>query len=66
MDVISIACLTSIIAVGLFVNSLAQVFLVRRNSLKTMKDRILLILCVVNSLQSVGFAMELSAAITGK
>ena len=65
MDDVSLVCLVSIIGVGIFVNILAIVFLVHKSSLKTMKDKVVLMLCVMNSLQSVGFGMELSAVIEG-
>ena len=65
MEAISVACLGSIITVGLVVNTLAMLFLVQKNSLKTMKNKVVFMLCVINSLQSVGFAMELSAIVRG-
>ena len=64
MKVISVVCLSSIIVVGLIVNNLAMLFLIH-NSLKTMKNKVVFMLCVMNSLQSVGFGMELSAAVRG-
>ena len=64
MEVISVVCLATIIVVGLIVNTLAMVFLIY-DSLRTMKNKVVFMLCVVNSLQSVGFGMELTAAIRG-
>ena len=66
MDLMNVLCLGSIIIIGLIVNTLALVYFYYKNSINTLKDRVVISLCLINLLQSVGFGMELNAAINGR
>jgi len=63
--VIDVVFLSCIMVTGLVVNTVALVFLLRKKSTSTLKDKVIIVLCIINVLQSTGFGIELNAAIKG-
>ena len=61
-----VICLVLTIVIGLVVNTLALVYLIQKNTVSTLKDKVVFMLSLINCLHSIGFAMELYAAVHGK
>ena len=65
MEVADIVCLSFIIFLGMIFNGVAILFIIRKNSIKTLRDKIVAIMCFTNMSQSISYAVELKAAVEG-
>ena len=62
---IDMVFLLIIIGAGLVANFMAMVYVLRKESLKSLKDKVIIALSLLNILQSIGFGIELNAAVSG-
>ena len=63
MTIANIVCLVLIIVFGILCNAFGLTFILRHDAERTLKDKIIAILCIMNASQSLGYAIELHAAI---
>ena len=63
LKIAKIVCLSLIIVCGISCNVFGLIFIFRQECEKSLKDKIVAILCVINASQSLGYAIELHAAI---
>ena len=65
MDILSAVCLSVIISMEITFNAFAIIFIRQKHSRKTLKDKIVMIMCVMNMAQSISYGIELKSAIEG-
>ena len=62
----NIVCLSATISASLICNAFALIFIFRKNDERNLKDKIIGFLCCINGCQTIGYAVELHAAINGR
>merc|ERR1719427_2520314 len=63
LSTVNIVCLILIIVLGISCNTFGVTFIFRQDAERNLKDKIIAILCIINASQSIGYAIELHAAI---
>ena len=65
MRLMHVITLAIIIVAGICFNVSAVIFISRKNSNTSLRDKIVVVLCVINLLQTIGFGIEVHSTVTG-